>query len=570
MAIAHFDMAAATSYALRQSSVGDTRLNAATGRTISFALNNNDLFNVTLTGLQSSNAGGAMISAAAASSTVPTLIPDRAQTSTGFSGTTNAIYTVLAGTARVTYSATSGTALFNLDVLTNNANGGAVLNEAAGSTNPTLIPDRSDETTGISGNGSGTLWFVTSGSNKISLGAASLTANVDVICSNANGPALLNEAAGSTNPTLIPDRSDETTGIGANTAEVVTVVSGVERWTVGVGFADLNANFRCDTDLGHTMGAGSRRWASLDAGNVVLYRDSTEFSGSYIVDAQGDTDASANRRAGYFGLGIERTGSASAFQSAAVQGRTGLNSSNNQNLTGFIGVAGFLSQHDDALGATGTVTGHAHYAATNAVYVGTYTNQYGFYSDALSGAINNYVAYLGADSDAQAVIGRVRLGTGSLTADVAYYSHFDNFNTTDYALSQTGPGTTQINCKTGQTIVYSIGGTSGFTMDATNGFYGVNADGPAMTNEAVSTTNPGFCPNRGDLATGIGGHDTANEVTMVSNSTIRVHANSTGLGFFAATPVAKPTVTGSRGGNAALASLLTALANLGLVTDSSS
>jgi hypothetical protein len=41
------------------------------------------------------------------------------------------------------------------------------------------------------------------------------------------------------------------------------------------------------------------------------------------------------------------------------------------------------------------------------------------------------------------------------------------------------------------------------------------------------------------------------------------------LSFFAAAAVARPTVTGSRGANAALASALTALANLGLLTDSS-
>ena len=41
-------------------------------------------------------------------------------------------------------------------------------------------------------------------------------------------------------------------------------------------------------------------------------------------------------------------------------------------------------------------------------------------------------------------------------------------------------------------------------------------------------------------------------------------------GFFGSAGTAKPTVTGSRGGNAALASLLTALAGLGLLTDSSS
>ena len=42
------------------------------------------------------------------------------------------------------------------------------------------------------------------------------------------------------------------------------------------------------------------------------------------------------------------------------------------------------------------------------------------------------------------------------------------------------------------------------------------------------------------------------------------------VGFNGTNPIAKPTVTGSRGGNAALASLLTALANYGLITDSTS
>jgi hypothetical protein len=42
------------------------------------------------------------------------------------------------------------------------------------------------------------------------------------------------------------------------------------------------------------------------------------------------------------------------------------------------------------------------------------------------------------------------------------------------------------------------------------------------------------------------------------------------VGFYSTPAVAKPTVTGSRGANAALTSLLTALATLGLVTNSSS
>ncbi|NUQ76102.1 MAG: hypothetical protein HUU21_21390 [Polyangiaceae bacterium] len=59
-------------------------------------------------------------------------------------------------------------------------------------------------------------------------------------------------------------------------------------------------------------------------------------------------------------------------------------------------------------------------------------------------------------------------------------------------------------------------------------------------------------------------------ITLQYTTTKRIEVNATGIGFFAANPVAKPTVTGSRGGNAALASLLTALATLGLITDSSS
>lgn len=63
----------------------------------------------------------------------------------------------------------------------------------------------------------------------------------------------------------------------------------------------------------------------------------------------------------------------------------------------------------------------------------------------------------------------------------------------------------------------------------------------------------------------------AGSVEFYTSSTRRMQISSTGgFGFFGATAVARPTVTGSRGGNAALASLLTGLANLGLITDSSS
>lgn len=58
-----------------------------------------------------------------------------------------------------------------------------------------------------------------------------------------------------------------------------------------------------------------------------------------------------------------------------------------------------------------------------------------------------------------------------------------------------------------------------------------------------------------------------NTTTFVNGTTLRVL--TTNLGFYGAAAVARQTVTGSRGGNAALASLLTALATLGLFIDNS-
>lgn len=57
---------------------------------------------------------------------------------------------------------------------------------------------------------------------------------------------------------------------------------------------------------------------------------------------------------------------------------------------------------------------------------------------------------------------------------------------------------------------------------------------------------------------------------VTNAGTKRIEWDSTGLAFFAGATAAKQTVSGSRGGNAALESLLTALAAYGLITNSSS
>lgn len=80
----------------------------------------------------------------------------------------------------------------------------------------------------------------------------------------------------------------------------------------------------------------------------------------------------------------------------------------------------------------------------------------------------------------------------------------------------------------------------------------------------------------GDLSVGhrleVGGHP--NVWHGYRDTTIEGKVSLAGagyeLGFLGATPITRPGVSGSRGGNAALASLITQLANLGLITDSTS
>ena len=59
-------------------------------------------------------------------------------------------------------------------------------------------------------------------------------------------------------------------------------------------------------------------------------------------------------------------------------------------------------------------------------------------------------------------------------------------------------------------------------------------------------------------------------ITTAATGALNLGDTGQSIGFLGATAITRPTVTGSRGANAALASALTALANLGLIVDSSS
>lgn len=88
----------------------------------------------------------------------------------------------------------------------------------------------------------------------------------------------------------------------------------------------------------------------------------------------------------------------------------------------------------------------------------------------------------------------------------------------------------------------------------------------------VATTAISMQVSSGGDASLIGGvgNSTLFAIKTPGAASPQIQMFQSGIGFFGGFPAGKPTVTGSRGGNAALASLLTALAGLGLLTDSSS
>lgn len=125
---------------------------------------------------------------------------------------------------------------------------------------------------------------------------------------------------------------------------------------------------------------------------------------------------------------------------------------------------------------------------------------------------------------------------------------------------------------TNKTVIGDSNSTAELRFIGTDDEILLSTDG-ATLGEAYLDLLGGTNPYFELLATsnvGIFGDSADNSLRLYNNATPRVMMDATGLGFFGTSTAAKQTVTGSRGGNAALANLLTALANYGFITDSTS
>jgi hypothetical protein len=177
-------------------------------------------------------AGPAMLNLAA-TSTVPTLCPNRADTDTGIGWVgADALALVTAGALQATVS--SG------GIFLSNAAGPQMINEVADSANPTLVPNRADVDTGIGWLSTDNFTLVAGGVEHVRIGS-----------NMTRGPGAaatwgLNNTTGgvsSTSPSLQPNYNDLDTGIGwVGANEIALITGGALRASIHSGGLNVTGN----------------------------------------------------------------------------------------------------------------------------------------------------------------------------------------------------------------------------------------------------------------------------------------------------------------------------------------
>ena len=178
---------------------------------------------------KASNASGPVMIDEVASGTNPTLTPRKGDEDTGIGGAAADQLSLIAGGVegiRVTEAAAVITNTLFGTTSMNIAGGPALQSEAATFNNPSILPNKTDDDTGIGYGGSDILSLIAGASERVRLtsGDGLFRGNWDA--STSTGPSLLNEVPSATNPTIVPNQADDNTGIGAAAADQLDLIAG--------------------------------------------------------------------------------------------------------------------------------------------------------------------------------------------------------------------------------------------------------------------------------------------------------------------------------------------------------
>lgn len=297
---------------------------------------------------------------------------------------------------------------------------------------------------------------------------------------NIAGPAMLDEAATVTNPTVVPEKSDFTSGMGAPVAGGVTLI------TSGITRLNLEAFNTTLVSVAGSGAVGGTMTITAGQGGVTFAGGAVSIAGGAGGATSGDGGAvningGATTTSGEGGA-VTITGGSSAASAGddgadvALIGGTGNQTGGVARVQG--GVAGTNSNGGEArlLGAAGNGSGNGGVARITGGAGGT------------TGAGADVLITSGGGGATSGNSGNVTLNTGGVTSGTV------------------------------GDILFNRNSVAAFEIDATGGtagFRGADAGGPAILNEASSNTNPTLIPDRADLTTGVGGVDADQSVTLI-------------------------------------------------------
>lgn len=537
---------------------GTVAIRETTTDTIAFRMSNFDKWRMNATAFFSAASDGAQLAFSGSSLSVPSLLPRSGDTNTGIGSASNDSISIIAGgvaAIRITESGGAATMLFGAKTTGTGANAFGLLNEIASATNPTLLPNRADEDSGIGQNavdqvsligggvelvravevtganqfivspggiqnnaalpslafGDGDSGFYESFEDTIRLtlsGVARWVFTGDRFVAHiGNGPSLQNEASTGTNPTLIPALGDPSTGIGGITTNLSLIVGGVERIKLNTALSNGNV-FTGD-------------WVASNSTGPIIQDEAVTGTNPTLVPHRGDQDTGIGRAAadelsliagGVEGLRLTELNSGVIQVPQANVAITAF-------ATGGQGSATQLDESYNVLSVVATTGDSVKlppvFAIDSLIYIkndgANAADVFPATGDDLGAGLNTAVS-LAAGASA------------SFIATVA------NATWTPWIVSVGGggggdvtkvgtPADNQIGVWTGDG---TIEGDDQFLWDGSALTVGFTNAGPQLLNEVASDTNPTIVPTRNDPDTGIG-HDAADRFALIAGGVTVAH-----------------------------------------------